>query len=69
MPISIKPFIHRELWDRGEQPDVIPEERVYEIDEEEMAEFETEKTIIEIIEPDKENGTPEGSGGYNTPKE
>ena len=69
MPISIKPFIHRELWERGEQPDVIPEERVYEIDEEEMAEFETEKTIIEIIEPDKENGTPEGSGGYNTPKE
>lgn len=58
MPISIKPFIHRELWERGEQPDAIPEERIYEIDEEEIAELEAEETIVEIIEPDKENGTP-----------
>jgi len=34
VPITIKPFIHRELWDRGEQPDKVLEEQVYEINEE-----------------------------------
>jgi hypothetical protein len=57
VPVSIKPFIHRELWERGEQPDKVPEERVYEIDEEEMAELEAEETIREINEQDEENGT------------
>jgi hypothetical protein len=57
VPVSIKPFIHRELWERGEQPDKVPEERVYEIDEEEMAELEAEETIREINEQDEESGT------------
>jgi hypothetical protein len=56
-PVTIKPFIHRELWERGEQPKV-PEGRVYEIDEEEIAELEAEGTIIVIHEQDQENGTP-----------
>jgi hypothetical protein len=34
VPVTIKPFIHRELWDRGEQPDKVLEEQVYEINEE-----------------------------------
>jgi hypothetical protein len=32
--VTIKPFIHRALWERGEEPDKKTEEQVYEIDEE-----------------------------------
>jgi len=32
--VTIKPFIHRELWERGEEPDKALEKQVYEIDEE-----------------------------------
>jgi hypothetical protein len=42
VPVTIRPFIHRELWDRGEEPKEILEEKVFEIDEEEMAEIEAE---------------------------
>jgi hypothetical protein len=48
MPISIKPFIHRELWERGEQPDKVPEEQVYEVSEE-------DETIIEEYKDDVVN--------------
>jgi hypothetical protein len=58
MPISIKPFIHRELWDRGEQPGTIQEERVYEIPEEEMDAFEAEEMPVEIMESDDSDSTP-----------
>jgi len=34
VPVTIKPFIHRELWGRGEQPVTNLKEKVYEIDEE-----------------------------------
>ena len=50
VPVTIKPFIHRELWERGEEPKHAAEEKVFEIGEEEMAEFEAEGTILEIID-------------------
>jgi len=34
VPVTIKPFIHQQLLNRGEQPNSIPEEQVFEIDEE-----------------------------------
>jgi hypothetical protein len=37
VPVTIKPFIHRELLERGEQPGIIPEEQVFEMDEEDEA--------------------------------
>lgn len=57
VPVTIKPFIHRELWERGEQPDKVLEEPVYEIDEEEMAEIEAEEKNPEMNELEKEKGT------------
>jgi len=52
-PITIKPFIHRELLERGEKPKTVLEEQVFELGEEEMAEFEAEEEIPEPFE-DKE---------------
>jgi hypothetical protein len=40
VPVTIKPFIHRELWERGEDPKKVIEEQVFEIDEEECSAFE-----------------------------
>jgi len=44
VPIGIKPSIHRELWERGEEPGEAgaDEEKVFEIDEKEMDELENE---------------------------
>lgn len=39
VPMTIKPFLHRELLRRGEEPKPDVEEQVFEIDEEEMAEI------------------------------
>jgi hypothetical protein len=50
VPVTIKPFIHRELWGRGEEPKIVFEEQVFEIDEEEIAEIEAEGTIPENID-------------------
>lgn len=36
-PITIKPFIHRELLSRGENPEAIPQEKIFDIDEEDEA--------------------------------
>lgn len=33
VPVTIKPFIHRELWERGEEPKQAGEGQVYEIEE------------------------------------
>jgi hypothetical protein len=46
LPVTIKPFIHRELWERGEEPKLVVEEKIFEISEEEMAEFEAEDRIL-----------------------
>jgi hypothetical protein len=42
VPVTIKPFIHRELWERGEETTARVEEKIFEIDEEEMTESEAE---------------------------
>lgn len=46
--VSLKPFVHRELWERGEDANTAMEEQVYEIDEEEIAEIEAEVKIPEF---------------------
>jgi hypothetical protein len=51
-PVTVKPFIHRELWGRGEEPKRVFEDRVFEIDEEEIAEIEAEGTLREIVVDD-----------------
>lgn len=53
VPVTIKPFIHRELLLRGEEPKPDVEEQVFEIDEKEIAEIEAEGTMPDIID-DKE---------------
>jgi hypothetical protein len=40
LPITVKPFVHRELVERGSDPSLPGEERVYEIREEEVEELE-----------------------------
>jgi hypothetical protein len=47
--VTIKPFIHRELWGRGEEPKKVFEEQVFEIAEKEIAEIEAEGTMPEIV--------------------
>lgn len=58
VPVTIKPFIHRELLERGEEPKIVMEEQVFEIDEEEMAVFDADKQI-RTIEEDEERGDAE----------
>jgi hypothetical protein len=43
VPVTIKPFIHRELLRRGEDAKPVIEEKVFELNEEEMTEFEREE--------------------------
>ncbi len=50
VPVTIKPFIHRELWGRGEEPGQAREDRVFEIDDEELAEIEAEEAMTGIID-------------------
>jgi hypothetical protein len=52
LSVTIKPFIHRELWERGEEPTIVIEDRVFEIAEEEMAEIEAEE--MPDVSPEEE---------------
>ena len=54
VPVTIRPFIHRELWVRGEEPTLDVREQVFEIDEEEMAEIEAEGTMPEIVDEEEQ---------------
>jgi len=45
-PAAIKPLIHRELLRRGEEPGQAREDRVFEIDDEELAEIDAEGTML-----------------------
>jgi hypothetical protein len=58
VPVTIKPFIHRALWERGEEPKLVVEEKIFEISEEEMAEFEAEDRIMNS-EDDRERSNEE----------
>ena len=54
VPVTIRPFIHRELWVRGEEPSLEVKEQVFEIDDEEMAEIEAEGTMPEILDEEEQ---------------
>jgi len=54
VPMSTRPFIHRELLKRGEEPTDHVEERIFEIDEEEMAEIEAEGMISEFVDEEEQ---------------
>ena len=54
VPVTIRPFIHRELWVRGEEPSLDVKEQVFEISEEEMAEIEAEGTLPEIVDEEEQ---------------
>jgi len=57
LPVTIKPFIHRELWERGEHAEKSGEETVYEIDEDEMESLDAEVTKYAIDETDGESAS------------
>ncbi len=59
LPSTIKPFVHRELWARGENPEQAGEEKIFEINEEEMEGLDAETTVRELDEQVDENGTRE----------
>ena len=50
VPVTIKPFIHRELWGRGEEPGQDREDRVFEIDDEELAEIEADGAMPKFVD-------------------
>lgn len=56
VPVTIKPFIHRELWERGEEAMTAAEETVYEIDDEDLEESENEWEFPTIDERQEETG-------------
>ncbi len=53
-PVAVRPLIHRELLRRGEEPKKVIEEQVFEIDEEEMAEIEAERTLPEYVDEEEQ---------------
>jgi hypothetical protein len=54
LPVTIRPFIHRELRGRGEEPTLDVKERVFEIDEDELAELEAEGMMPEIFDEEEQ---------------
>jgi hypothetical protein len=60
VPVTIKPFVHSELLARGEEPGKVYEEQVYEINEEEMAEFEADTLLFGEIADEHEEKRNEG---------
>jgi hypothetical protein len=60
LPVTIKPFVHRELLRRGKDPEQGLTEEVYEITEEEFKEYDAEVTMHEAAErPDEEQNANE----------
>ncbi len=61
LPITVKPFVHRELFRRGKNPEEGPGEEVFEIAEEDIEECDAEAAKHELMErpeetaPRKEN--------------
>lgn len=54
LSVTIKPFIHRELWNRGEEAKTVVEDKVFEIDEEELAEIEAEEKMPQVVIEEEE---------------
>jgi hypothetical protein len=53
LSVTVRPFIHRELWERGEEAKPVLEDQVFEINEEEMAEIDAEGTLPQYREEDE----------------
>jgi hypothetical protein len=71
LPHEVRPFIHRELVDRGEDPEHLGQdeaERIFEIDESDIADIEQEMQMYESgetrsegpVRPDSDKEGPEG---------
>lgn len=54
LSITIKPFVHRELLKRGENPEQGLAEEVFEINDEEMRELDEEGTMSELSDENEE---------------
>jgi hypothetical protein len=52
LPVTVKPFVYRELQERGTDPETTGDERIYEIDEEELRELEGAPDIPALNEED-----------------
>lgn len=52
--VTVRPFVHREILKRGEEPKKVIEEKVFEIDEEELAKIESEGMMPEVEEEEQE---------------
>jgi hypothetical protein len=55
LPVTVRPIVHREILERGEEPQKVIEEKVFEIDEEELAEIEAEEPRM-TIDDEEEQG-------------
>ncbi len=58
LPVTIRPFVHRELLKRGKNPEQGLAEEVFEINEEEMRELD-EGMMPELSDEDEEGPTPD----------
>jgi hypothetical protein len=58
LQVTVKPFVHRELWDRGIDPEKGEENQIYQIMGEEFSELD-EGNMHELEEQDDENGSEE----------
>ncbi|HUI67819.1 MAG TPA: hypothetical protein VL087_06385 [Nitrospirota bacterium] len=59
LPVTIKPFVHRELWERGQRPEKAGGEQVFEIDEEEVEALDAEVTRYAIDGQEEESTSPD----------
>jgi hypothetical protein len=62
LPVTIKPFVHRELLKRGKNPELGMTEEVFEINEEEIEEFDAEVARYELSEENAESTPNEDDG-------
>ncbi len=54
LPVSIRPFVHRELVKRGKDPELGVKEEIFEITEEEIAEHEAEVAMRKTLENEED---------------
>jgi len=60
LPVTVRPFVHRELLKRGNNPEQGLAAEIYEITEEEMGELDEEGTILDELPEENEEGPPDG---------
>jgi hypothetical protein len=64
LPVTIKPFVHRELVERGVDPGAGYEETIFEIDEEEVAAVEADELMPRFTEGDADESSEERKGQH-----